>query len=394
MLVMTVFITPATAQNIINDTVLVNTESQVTFRFSSKCGGEFKDGDGSYEAVSGGTNKTLLVKAMTKGAKDQAFIVTEGGRRHEFVLVYNDNITKLSVDWSNKGKLKDHVSDKQKRAEQDLVEAKQLFDGAQFAHALAKYERLYYDVEEAHRESINASRIECEKRIQESNANKFKMAIAKGDEYVAEKKYREANEQYAAAGAVRPNDAGLQNKVLKNTQVWFKTAALNASKAYDSTKYAAAVQYFEEAREASPKDYEQYCKKNHASAIIKYKEQAYKQWKTKGDKAFEVDELETAKQAYDSALLMKSADPYCDTRLKKIKSMMEEQAANKAKEKEYYACLSTAKNLASKGMTISDYDAAIAQYNKAAKLFANRKFPKERIQVLTRLRTNMAVRQL
>lgn len=73
---------------------------------------------------------------------------------------------------------------------------------------------------------------------------------------------------------------------------------------------------------------------------------------------------------------------------------MEEQAANKAKEKEYYACLSTAKNLASKGMTISDYDAAIAQYNKAAKLFANRKFPKERIQVLTRLRTNMAVRQL
>lgn len=382
----------AKAQNILNDTILVSANAAVTVKFPADPNGKTPNGDGSYE-VSNGGKKALLVRVMKEGAKDQALIVEEGGRRHEFVLAYTNKPAELVVDWSNKRKLNDHVKNKNVQTAAALAEADALSNKGDYDAAVAIYSRWVNNVEAGDRAAINAKIDEGNQRGQADKEKRFKEALVTADALAAAKRYKEAAAAYAAALTTMPADAEGQKKSAANKSAWYKDCEARATAASGSSNFILAKAYYEEARTVNPTDFNQYLKKSYEVVLPKAADQAFKQQKKTGDEAFLVEAFDGAKAAYDSALLAKPNDKEITARLNKVKEAQARAKEDKIKETEYYNLLSTAKKKAAAAVTAKDYDAVIELYKKADKLFGNRKFPKDKIEALMKLKNTATAKQ-
>lgn len=384
--------TTAGAQNILNDTILVSANAAVTVKFQADpTHSKIPDGDGSYELGNGG-KKALLIKVLKPGAKDQTLVVEEGSRRHEFVLAYSDKPAELVVDWSNKKKLNEYVKNRSAQTKAALTEADALFNNGDYDAAGAAYSRWVNNVEGAERETIYVKIDECNRRGQAGKQKRYKEAMAAADTYAAARKYKEADAAYAEALAVMPDEAEAQKKSAANKSAWYKESAKKGDEADNAKNFILAQALYDEARLASPKDFAAYYEKKYKRVAADAAGQTYRQQKTAGDEAFQVEDFDVARAAYDSALRVKPNDADCTAKLAKVKEAHEKAKAVKLKEAEYYSILSTAKKKAATAITAKDYDDAIELYKKADRLFGDKKFPKEKMEAVTKLKSAAANR--
>jgi hypothetical protein len=378
----------ASAQNIINDTVYVNTNSQVTFKFSGKADGTFEDsGDKSYQVLKGTSDKNFFVRATQPGVHPKLLQVSDGNRRHEFVLMYRDEIPNLMVDWSDSKRLKNYVNEKKKNVSNRLVLAQELMNRGQCEEALPLFSRLVYDVEKNQRESVLAMQVRCADDVGAARKAKFKNAIEKADVYSAEKKFQLASIEYENAYAME-QDPEVLSKWKKNNKAWCKSAGDSAGGMAAQKNYAKAVVYFQIAQAADSLDFARFYKSGHQTALLKYNDQMHEKFEVRANHVFELEEWEEAKVAYDSALVFKD-HKLCKERLTKTKQKLLAKAEERIKEREYYRFLSTAKILAGKASILAEYEEAIAQYKKAGVIFKTRKYPKDKIAELEKLQKSL-----
>lgn len=380
------------AQNIINDTVFVNATSQVTLKFPGKTKATLVEGDGSYEVASGTNDKTLLVKASRPDAKpSQALVVTDGDRKHEYVLLYREQIPTLLIDWSNTKKLKDYVNDRKKKTVARLTSAQGLMGSGRHAEAIQLFSRLVYDVDEQQRESVRAMLEQCESAMATTKKAQFEGFVSAAEGYVTGKQYRLADGEYRNALAVQ-DDSEVRNRWEKNKKAWCKWAADSAVKAAPKS-LALAVYYYRESAEADSLEFARMYKGNSQATLARYNEQMHKTFEEIGDDAFELNELEKAKQAYDSSLAFKD-HKRCRDRLVKTTELLSRKLDLMNKEQDYYRFLSTGKFLAAKAITEKDFAEAIAQYRKADAVFKDRRFPKAQIETLEKLQEGVVKKKL
>src|SRR3954470_4323160 len=99
----------AEAQNIRGDTIYVEANKVVRVVFPSPPGkAELLDNDSLerlYEVNDMGGN-ALSILALKKEAKNQYLEVTEGDRKHLFIISYKEGNPARSIDLSTKGKIK------------------------------------------------------------------------------------------------------------------------------------------------------------------------------------------------------------------------------------------------------------------------------------------------
>lgn len=360
----------ATAQTIVNDTLVVSTVATAEIVFPSPPNGRLSTPDNSYE-VNSGTKKSLIIRANKKDANPQSLTVEEGSRKHHFVLVYNESAPPLRRDWSKQKNLAAHVKDMKDRAAAGLAEADGWFARGEYNKALPLYERLVNDLEEAEREPVKDKIAQCVERSQARKQKKYDDVMAQADGFEKARKFREADTAYGDALVALPGDAVAQKKRLANRATWFQDSKAKAIAAFDNRNYVSAKTFFEEAREVDAKAFDKFCKDKYDVAVLKAPVQAYQQQRAKGDEAFKVNDWAGARQAYESALAVKKNDAHCAKQLSNVKDAEKKEAL-------YYSLLAAAK-----GIAAGNPEAAIAKYNEAASLFPNRQFAKEKRQELT-----------
>ena len=376
------------AQNILNDTIVVSTNATAEIVFPSAPNGILSSGDGSYE-VSKGTKKSLLIKANKKDADPQTLTVNEGSHKHHFVLLYNQNASPLRLDWSKQKDLERHVKETKAKATAHRAEADALFDKGQYDAALPLYDRLQYDVEETERQPILTKIAQCEQQSTAGKQKKYEDAMTQASGFEKGKKYREADAAYDAALKAKPEDTEALKKRTDNRAAWFRDCKNKGLDAFADKNYILAKNSFEDARELDGKAFQQCCKEKYETTLQKVPDQIYEQQKLKGNEAFDVHNWAAAKQAYDSALAVNANDKYCSKQLVKIKEAIEKERGDQKKEAEYYALLSSAKGFAA----AKDFEAAIAKYDAALKLFPDRRFAKEKKEALIKQKSNASAKR-
>lgn len=376
---------------IVNDTIFVNTNSVVEITFPSPPEATLSRGDGSFE-VDGGKKKSLLLKARTKDPEAEKLTVTEGSRTHTFVLAYSENVLVKIIDYSSSKKLNQHIKDNTEKLTKNLTEARQLFDNGQFEVAMARYQRLFYDAQGSEQAFINNQIKECEARLRVTNERNYTDAVARGDELVAKENFLAADAAYREALTYKAGDQIANSKLQSNLIVGFDDYLQKGDKATRTGNAILGKQFYEEAKKFYPQGWEKKHEKKYLTLIADADKQAYSQHKMKGDDAFELKNWPAAIQSFDSALFYKKDNAYCLGQIKKAKQEMARSEKKRQDEAEYFRLLSKAKKMSGLASTGRDYEQAIADYRAALALFPTRKFPKDKIDELTKMKNSLAVK--
>jgi tetratricopeptide (TPR) repeat protein len=328
------------AQMIRNDTIIVTVGAEVEIFFPSTPSGTLPQGDGSYIINKGG-KKSLLLKALKKGAKPEPMEIIEDERKHEFVIAYADKVPTMRIDrWAKNKDLKAYVKRKDDNADKRLEAANQMYDQGMFEPALTEYKWLVWEVNKS-KEGFVSNRIgETEMKIRETKENKYKDAMARGEKFASEKKYKEAIMAYDDAIAAIPGDSVAQIRRAGTNHLLFLIYKKNAEEAVASKNYIVAEVNYAEAKKVDPLSF------------------------VPNEKSY-LNVIKNAK-----------------TQREKI-----------GKERKYYTILATAKLLAAKAVTAQDYELAIQEYKTASGLLPDSKFPTDKIKLLTKMKKDLSAKK-
>lgn len=377
------------AQNIYNDTVYVSTGSTAELIFHSPSGGTLPAADGSYK-VSGGSKTSLIVTALRKDAPDQTLNVTEGSRKHRFVLVYKEGIPAQRIDRSNLKKLKAHVEDKKKRADKVLSDARSLLARNSWEAAQVKYRQLLnmVDTTAADAGSLTAGLREVRGQMQEGVEKKYNDAMMAGKQHFDAGRYEESKQAYLKALEYKPGDTLARRNLSFIDRMQVDDFIKRGDEAVLAKNYILAKGIYQEGLNIRPNHVE--LRSKFAQAAKKADPLIYQEQRNKGDKALQAGDLEVAKQAYNLALSVKPDDAYVKAQLQKLQLRERDLAAETEKDKEYNRILAKAKSLADAASSAQEYDLAINEYRKASVMFPRRQFPKDRINELTKSRKDVS----
>ncbi|NTS43875.1 hypothetical protein HRG84_23545 [Flavisolibacter sp. BT320] len=381
--------TAVSAQNIRNDTIFVSTNALVELRFNDKKStGKIIDGEGAYEL--GGTKKSLTVKALQKEAKPKKLIVDEGQRKHSFILVYVESVTEsqMVVDWSNLKKLKEHVKAKEGKANEIFAKADALYNNGDLAEALPMFVRLLEEVEVG-KVGLVENRIAS---IQDQLQKQYSDLVKKGDNFLSEKKYKEAWDAYKEAHKILPGKDEATVKAEEVSGPAYRESIKNAQEASEAKKYGDARELYETARIIDPETFAKTNQRAYETSLKLEAEIKYKQSVEAGDEAAQIRDWEKAKAHYGAALNLNAKEPGLSKKIQNVNEALQKQEDYRKKETEYYSVLSKAKLLAAKAMNMADFEAAIHEYKKASTLFPERRFPKDKIAEIQKRRRNDSAR--
>jgi len=225
---------------------------------------------------------------------------------------------------------------------------------------------------------------EKEAELQEQKQEEYDAAIKLADKAFKNEEWLEAEKQYKKAAELMPIEtyptfqlAELESKLLeaKQQEEQYNTAIKLADEAFENKDYVKAKAEYQNAVNIKPSDEYAQSRLQESQDLLANAakvEQNYLAAIEKGDNALKVNELETAKTAFEEAAKLKPSETYPQNKLAEIESVL---AKKKAKEEEYQQTIKTADDaLASK-----DYEAAKAAYMKAANLKPVEKYPKDQI---------------
>ena len=385
----------AGAQNIRGDTIFVNETSTVEIVFNKRSEADLPKGDGSYQ-VKDGTNVSLLINASRKGVAEQPLNVTEGKRKHRFVLSYKESPPAKRINWSDLKKLKAHVEEKNRQAAAALGTANRLYDRAKndlynqplWEQVEATYLKLESIVENKDESVVKLKLDEVRKQKKVIHNKKHSDAMAAGQSYFAAKRYAEAKEAYSKALEYKPDDALALKNLTFVDSFWAKEYELKGDEALRAKNYVLAKEQYAGGLKVKPGSPSLQHKFN---LVIKDADPLiYRMERERGDRALRDNDIEEARSAYNAALSVRRDDRYIKNQIAKLIIEEEKIKVEEKKEAEYQRMLASAKSLAGAASNARGYDLAIKEYKRASDMFSARKFPKKRISELTRLKNGGA----
>ncbi len=233
---------------------------------------------------------------------------------------------------------------------------------------------------------------------------KYKAAIASGDNAFKIKNYVAAKTSYNEALSYKANEQYPKDKITeinkllgdlanaKALEEKYNTAIADGDKAFGTKDYTAAKNSYNEALtykagEKYPKDKITEIDKLLADAVnAKALEEKYNAAIAAGDKAFGTKNYTTAKASFNEALTYKAAEKYPKDKITEIDKLLGDAANAKALEEKYNAALAAG----DKAFGTKDYTIAKSSYNEALIYKANEKYPKDKITEIDKLLADLA----
>lgn len=385
------------AQNIRGDIIYLDINNEgVSIDFPSQPKkGELAVGDsldGLYEVTDLPKN-ILLIRVLKKNAKDQYLEVSEGGRKHSFILVYKEGSSARKIDLSSRRKLTAYIEDLKKKLTVDLIDADSLYnqakkdmsDQALWSLVQQKYLPLVIRADDKNSGIVNSRLEEVRLHLQALKEKKHGEFLEKGRNLYFLKEYAEARKVFKKALDEKPGDLQILRYLNITDSAWCKDYLDKGDEAYNGKKYIVAKSYYKEGLIIKPDFPALQDKFNQAK--IKAAPQIYDVEKQKGDDARKAFDFEKARKSYDSALSVKPGDIYIKNKLRDLAIIKEEIEKAEKKEAVYQGILASAKSLADHASTLEGYNLAIKEYQRAA-VFMNqtRQFPGIKIKELTKLK--------
>ncbi len=226
----------------------------------------------------------------------------------------------------------------------------------------------------------------CDDNIANAANKKYADAIAAADVKFGAVDYSGAKAKYQEASTMRPNEQYPKDQIAKCDAEIAKQGldkTYNAAIAAADTKFKAsdwngAKAKYEEALgikegEQYPTDQIKLCEKNLADAMGL--EDRYAHFIQHADSAFKVEDYESAKSGYESALGVKPAQAYPTAQLAEINKRLAAIEAAQAKDAKYRATIAKADSL----FTAKDFKAAKIQYQSASTQKPGEQYPKDRL---------------
>lgn len=249
---------------------------------------------------------------------------------------------------------------------------------------LLEIDKLLADV--ASKEAAEKDRLAKEKASNE----KYTAAIAKADAAFTAKDYINSKNAYVEAANYKPSEKYPKERIqaidallaanAKELEQKYKTALAKADAAYTAKDYANAKSAYTEA--SGIKSSEAYPKEQIVKIDVLLAEaNKEKELKTKytaavakGDAAMLKKDYETALVGFKEAQSLKPTEPYPNNKISEIKSLMDELARGKEKEKQYAGVIEKADKL----FAAKDYKNAKAAYLDASLLKPTEVYPKNK----------------
>jgi tetratricopeptide (TPR) repeat protein len=215
----------------------------------------------------------------------------------------------------------------------------------------------------------------------------YAAAIKIADKAFASEEWEEAAEQYRIAEKVNPDPletypsfqlAELKTKLIKieSDNKRYDEAITKAEAALSSKNYEIAIAEFQRALGYKPKEEYPETKIKEVQGILANSvkiEQSYLAAIEKGDNALKINDITTAKAAFQEAVGLKSEETYPQNRISEIDDILAKQDARKA---EY----DTAIKDANEALAAKAYPVAKASYKKASTLKPTEQYPKDQIE--------------
>ncbi|MEO6719674.1 MAG: hypothetical protein ABIN67_04870 [Ferruginibacter sp.] len=393
----------SSGQSITGDTIFVNSEAEIAIKFPSKLSNFYTaPNNAPYNLKSISTG--LTISSKSENTKPAFLFVTEGGRTHRIVLAYKKNINyddeaELFFDYGTLKKLEQHVAELAARkktgpvpAEVKTAEVKNndqntvagnntatespaeaedsynalLEEGDKYMK-LGLYKEAKLIFENAH--NLRSDDIIPTQRIEEIqlklNNNEVLAEIEKNKKYIElteaaktefdQKNYKEAQDGYRRALALKPNDLYATRQLEKidqalydesqrqerlKLQETYKSYISNGEIAFNQNNLPNARNFFEQALLITPND--PLAQKR--IAAIQAKEQDlrqkdtasqggdYESLITEADKAFQAGDYTTGKALYNKALLL-SKQPKAKEQISRIDKLVAAQTKDASDKK-------------------------------------------------------------
>ncbi len=221
--------------------------------------------------------------------------------------------------------------------------------------------------------------------------DQYKSAVAEADQLFQSKTYIKAKESYNNAGKIKPAEQYPKDKITEIDGIFAAVAKqkalddqylatvakadqLLASKSWDQAKTEFTSATTLKPGEQYPKD--KIKELDGILAEIKAKEDAYKSSVANADMLLSQKKYEEARTEYQNALAIKSQATYPKEKIAEINKTLEELLG---KQKYYDNLIGDADKL----FTDKDYPKAKDSYQRAAGVFPDQTYPKNRIAVIT-----------
>jgi len=234
--------------------------------------------------------------------------------------------------------------------------------------------------------------------------DQYAAAIAKADKSFALKTWEQAKTDYAAASALKPNEAYPKDKILEIEKIVAdiaKQKALDdqyagiiagADKLLLAKSYPDARTEYGKAGDLKPSEAYPKTKIGEIDKILaaieaqKSQDEQYKSLIEKADKMLADKSYEPAKTEYQNAIVLKPAEAYPKGKIVEIDKMLAEIAKKKALEDQYTTAIANADKL----LADKSYEPAKTEYQNASQLKPAEKYPKDRIAEIELALANLA----
>ena len=230
---------------------------------------------------------------------------------------------------------------------------------------------------------------------QEEKNQRYKKLLAEADELFEQEKYIQSEGKYNEALQVKPGESYPGNQVDKIDQILAekeqkekKYANLidDGDKAFQKENYQDAKNDYVSAREIKPqKSYprQQIDKIDQVLAEQKAKQEKYKNNIQKADRAFQLEKYNEAKSLYSEALFIKPDEQYPKDQIKKIDQLLSQR---QAKEQNYESTI----NQADKYFEGEKYELAKNTYQKALSIKPSEQYPEGQIFKIDKIQEKKA----
>lgn len=215
----------------------------------------------------------------------------------------------------------------------------------------------------------------------------YKKALEiKPNDPVAQKKYKEAEQEC--------NKKQAQLARQQQQQTKYQQAIRQADSLYNLKQYEKAIAAYQTAQNILPNEKYPKTKIDQINSELEKQAKAtdsqYKNYIKQGDKAFDNEEYESAKAAYQQALAIKPNDSYAQSRINDIDKIVAEikkqEAEKKANQQKYQSLISQA----DQAMKNAQYDKASDLYQQAMALIPSEKYPKDKLKEIDQLLAEQA----
>jgi len=248
------------------------------------------------------------------------------------------------------------------------------------------------------------------KNLQKKQEQAFNSLISQGDEAFYDDVCGKALAAYKKALEIKPNDPVAQRKYKEaeqecnkkqaqqarqqELQTKYQQAIRQADSLYNLKQYNKAIAAYQAAQNILPNEKYPKTKIDEINRELDKQAKAadtqYKNYIRQADKAFDNEEYEVAKTAYQQALAIKPNDSYAQSRINDIERIVAEikkqEAEKKANQQKYQTIIAQA----DQAMKNAQYDKASNLYQQALALIPSEKYPKDKLKEIDQILAEQA----